>query len=93
MSAATEFTLPPVRTFPSENCHWDVVGTYQIPLHLLLQVVERIELQIVVKPFLIVPVTAFHLAVMPRRSRTDQLVRDVVFVAEYVQRMYAVRLG
>ena len=74
-----------IRTFPSENRHGNVVGTVQIPLHLRLQVREGIEAQIIVKPFLVVPMTPFHFSVMPRCPRSDQFVPDAVSVSKHIQ--------
>jgi len=78
-----------VRRFPTENGHGNAVRTAQIPSHLLLQIEEGIEAQMVVEPFLIVSVASLDLSVMPRRSRTNQLVLDLVTVTEYVKRMRA----
>ena len=52
-----------------------------------MQIVERIETQIVVKPFLIVTVAAFNFAVVPRGSRTKNMMIYVVRVAENIKRM------
>ena len=43
----------------------------------------------VVKPFLIVSVTPLDLSVMPRGSRTDKLMLDLVVITEHVKRMDA----
>ena len=84
-SSPAKVLLNLIRTFPSENRHGNVVGTVQIPLHLRLQVREGIEAQIIVKPFLVVPMTPFHFSVMPRCPRSDQFVPDAVSVAKHIQ--------
>ena len=92
-SMPAKLALLLIRAFPTENCHRDVVGTIQISFHLLLQVVERIKLQIIVEAFLVVAMTSFYFSVVPRCPRPDQLVRNVVFIAEYIQRMNTVCFG
>ena len=52
-----------------------------------MKIRKRIETQIVVKPFLVVSVTSLDLSVMPRGSRTDQFVLDLVVITEHVKRM------
>ena len=47
----------------------------------------------VVKPFLIVSVTPLDLSVMPRGSRTDKLMLDLVVSAEQVKGMYSLGFG
>lgn len=44
-------------------------------------------MQMIVKALLIAPVAALYLTVMPGRSRSDQLVVDMQFVAQEVKRM------
>ena len=41
---------------------------------------------------MIVSVAALDFAVVPRRSRADRFVRDAVFLAKQIQRVYALRL-
>ena len=81
-----------IRRFPAEDRHGDVVASAQVSLHLKLQIVERIEAQVVIESFMIVSVAALDFAVVPRRSRADRFVRDAVFLAKQVQRVYALRL-
>ena len=81
-----------IRRFPAEDRHGDVVASAQVSLHLKLQIVERIEAQVVIESFMIVSVAALDFAVVPRRARADRFVRDAVFLAKQVQRMHALRL-
>lgn len=60
---------------------------------MFLQVCKGIESQIVVKSLLIVPVASLDLAVVPRRSWSDQLMLDLVMVTEYIKGMYALGFG
>ena len=78
-----------VRRFPAKNSHGNAIGTAQITLHLLLKIGEGVETQIIVKAFLIVSVASLDLSVMPRGSRTNELVLNLVACTEYVKRMYA----
>ena len=50
-----------------------------------MQIVERIELQVIVETLLIVSVTALDLTVVPRGARTENVMMDTVFGAEYVE--------
>ena len=77
--------------FPAEYCHRYVIGSVQISFHLLLQIVERIEAEVVVKPFLIVTVTAFHFAVVPRCSRPKDVMPYMIMTAKHVKWMNAFR--
>ena len=78
-----------VGAFPAENSHRYVVRSSQIPSHLLLQIAVRIKPQVVVKSLLVIPVAPLHLAVVPRRSRSDEFMCNAVPVTEYIQRMPA----
>ncbi len=49
------------------------------------------KLQKVIKTFLIVSAAAFYFAIMPRCSRTNQLMDYVIFAAKTVKNMYSVR--
>ena len=71
-----------IRRFPAEDRHGDVVASAQVSLHLKLQIVERIEAQVVIESFMIVSVAALDFAVVPRRSRADGFVRDAVFLTK-----------
>ena len=82
-----QFRLLLIGGLPPKNRHRDSVRTAQITLHLLLKIRKRIETQIVVKPFLVVSVTSLDLSIMPRGSRTDQFVLDLVVITEHVKRM------
>ena len=90
-SNARELLLAQVRRFPAKDGHGDAVASIQVSFHLNLQIVEGIEAQVIVESFLIAAVTALDFAVMPRRSRTDRLVRNAVFLAEQIQRMHTLR--
>ena len=90
-SDARELLLAQVRRFPAKDGHGDAVASIQVSFHLNLQIVEGIEAQVIVESFLIAAVTALDFAVMPRRSRTDRLVRNAVFLAEQIQRMHTLR--
>ena len=57
-----------------------------------LQIVERIEAQIVVKPFLIVTVAAFNFAVVPRCPRTENMMMYMITAAKHIKRMNAFSL-
>ena len=61
---------------PTEYCHGNVVGAAQITLHLFLQIGKRIEAQIVIETLLIVSVAPFNLAVVPRCSRSEDMVMN-----------------
>ena len=54
-----------------------------------MQILIRIELQVIIEPLLVIPVTAFHFAVMPRGLGSDRLVENVKFAAKIIQRMNA----
>jgi hypothetical protein len=54
---------------------------------LQLQIFEGKEFQMVVKPFLVIAVTSFHFAVVPRGSGANQLVLDVTGAAEEIEWM------
>ena len=82
-----EFRLLLIWGFPAENGHRNTVRTAQIALHLLLKISERIEAQIVVETFLIVSVASLDFSIMPRRSRTDKLMLDLVTITEHIKRM------
>ena len=47
----------------------------------------------VVKPFLIVTVTAFYFAVVPRRSRSKDVMPYMIMTAKHVKWMNAFRFG
>ena len=60
--------------------------------HLDLQILIRIELQVIIEPLLVVSVAAFHFTVMPRRSRANCFVDDMKLTAKSIQRMNAICL-
>ena len=82
-----KFCLLLIRRFPAENRHRDGVRTTQIPLHLLLKIGKGIEAQMVIEAFLIVSVTSFDFAIMPRSPGTNKLMLDLVTVTEHVKWM------
>ena len=69
------------RGSPTKNAHRYSVGSIKVVFHLQLEIIEGIEAQVVVEAFLIVTMTAFYLAVMPRRSGPDRLMPDIQFLA------------
>ena len=77
---------------PTEYCHGNVVGAAQITLHLFLQIGKRIEAQIVIETLLIVSVAPFNLAVVPRCSRSEDMVMNVAAAAKHIERMQTLRL-
>ena len=76
-----------VGRLPAEHSHRDTVGATQITLHLSLKIIERIEFQVVVEAFLVVSVASLNLSVVPRSPRTNELMLDMVSVAEHIKRM------
>ena len=88
-----KFNLLLVGRFPTENSHRNTIRATQITLHLLLKISKGVETQIIVKAFLIVSVASLDLAVMPRRSRTDKLMLNLVVSAEHVKRMCTLGFG
>ena len=71
----------------------DAVGTVEVFRHLRLEILEAVEPQGLIEALVVVPVASFHLAVMPWRSRLDELVPDAVVPAEPVQRVGSVGLS
>ena len=61
---------------PAEGTHRKFVAVSLVGSELPTKVVERVEGMLIVKAFLVLPVAAFHLAVMAGRVRPDQLVSD-----------------
>ncbi len=61
----------------------------QITFHLLLKIGKRVKTQIVVKTLLVVSVASLDLAIVPRDSRADQFMLDLVTVTKHVERMCA----
>ena len=59
-----------------EGPHRNVVGTAVVDLELLVEVFKREERMTTVKSLLVFTVAALHLAVMPGRVGTDQLMAD-----------------
>ena len=82
-----KFCLLLVRRFPTENSHGNTVRTAQITLHLLLEICKGVKTKIIVETFLIVSVASLDLAVVPRGSRTNELMLDPVTVTEHIKRM------
>ena len=52
-----------------------------------LKISEGIEFQVVVETFLVVSVASLNLSVVPRSSRANELMLDVVSIAEHIKRM------
>ena len=76
-----------VGRLPAEHSHRDTVGAAQIALHLSLKISEGIEFQVVVEAFLVVSVASLNLSVVPRSPWTNELMLDMVLVAEHIERM------
>ena len=64
------------RRKPVERSHGEVVGAAVVDSELLGKVGQRKEGMAGIEALLVFPVAAFHLAVVTRRIRTDQLVLD-----------------
>ena len=64
---------------PAEGPHGGVVGSAVVDGKLLCEVIQGIEGVARVEAFLILTMAALHLAVVPRRVRTDQLMPDAQF--------------
>ena len=64
---------------PVQWPHGEVVGTAVMEGKLSGEVVELIKAVEGIKPFLILPVAALHLTVVPWRIGTDELVMDAQF--------------
>ena len=62
-----------VRRGPVKRSHREVVGAAVMDSELLGEVIEGVETVIGVKAFLVLSMASFHLAVVTRRVRTDQL--------------------
>ena len=76
-----------VGRLPPEHGHRNIVGAAQIALHLSLKIRERIEFQVVVETFLVISVAPLNLSIVPRSPRTNELMLDMVSVAEHIERM------
>ena len=61
---------------PAEGTHRKFVAVSLVGSELPAKVVERVEGMLIVKAFLVLPVAAFHLAVVAGRVRPDQLMPD-----------------
>ena len=53
--------------------HGEVDGAAVVDSKLFGEVIQRVKVVAGVKPFLVLPVAAFHLAVVPGRVRADEL--------------------
>ena len=58
-----------------------------------MKIGKRIEAQMVIEAFLIVSVTSFDFAIMPRSPGTNKLMLDLVVSAEQVKGMYSLGFG
>lgn len=65
-----------VRRKPIQGPHGEVVGTAIVDGELFGKVIQRVKAVVVIKPLLIFPVTAPHLAVVARCVGTDELMPD-----------------
>ena len=64
------------RRKPGEGTHWKVVGASVMDSELFLKVSQREERTNRIEAFLVFPVAAFHLAIVPGCVRTDQFMPD-----------------
>ena len=64
---------------PTQRSHGNVVGTAVVGSELFGEILKRIERVAGIKPFLVFPVAAFHLTVVTRRIRSDQLMPNAQF--------------
>ena len=72
---------------------WNDIGMFICTktVHLYLQVVIRVEAQMIIEAVLVVTVAAFHLSVVPGSSGPDQLVLDLKASAFDIHRMHSIR--
>ena len=82
-----------IRGLPTEDGHGDAVGAVEPAFELQLKIMEGIELQEVVEPLLIVSMASLDLTVVPRRSRTKDVMNDTVLIAKHVKGMDTLRFG
>ena len=75
------------RSKPAQHTHRDSIGTGQVVFHLFDQVIVGVKTQVVIEAFLIVSVAAFHLAVVPRRPWTDQVMPDPQLLTQQIEDM------
>jgi len=61
---------------PAERPHREVIGAAVMESKLFCEALKREEGMAGVEAFLVLPVAAFHLTIVPGRARTDQLVAD-----------------
>ena len=73
-SADAELTVYLSGRFASENCRRNVICMTQVLSPLLLYVIKRAESQMVIETLPIVSVASFDLAVVPRCSRSEDMV-------------------
>ena len=62
------------RRYPAEYSHRNSIWATHISVHLLFQILERVEAQKVIESLLIVSVAAFNLSVVPWRSWANKFV-------------------
>ena len=79
--------------FPVENGHRDTITAIHVTFHLQEKVIVGIEFEMVVEAFLVVPVAALYLTVVPWSPGPDLLVLNTQILAKKVQRMNAVGLA
>ena len=75
---------------PVEGSHRQVVGTTVMQSKLLLEVVEREEGTERIKAFLVLPVAALNLSVMPGCVRTDQFVLNTELSSSFLKKGWKV---
>ena len=65
------------RTFVAERSHYFVVAPFKVFFQFFIQFINAAECFPIIKIPLVVAVTSFHLAVVPRCSRRYQFVLDM----------------
>lgn len=73
------------RRYPTERPHGKVVRALVVDGKLLRKIVQREESVAGIKVFLVLAVTAFHLAVVSERIRTYQLVPDLQALCSFFE--------
>ncbi len=85
-----QLALHLVRGKPAKYGHRNIIAAIQIALHLELQVVKRIDSQVIIKTLLVVSVDYFYFNIVPWCPWTNSLVIYMNFGTKDVQRMNAI---
>ena len=75
-----------------KHTHGNPIGTIEITGCLVAKILKRIELEVLVESFDIVPMTPFHFPVVTGCSWTNQLMVDVEIATSQRERMFKGRL-